>query len=137
VLAGRGGGGGGRGTGRGGANGRGGRGGPGADGNGSQEAAVPDSAFWIYVPTNIDLAPNLKGKLLLTTGEIDNNVHPDNTIRMVNALIQANKRFDYMVFPGQRHGFGPMQPYFNRMLMEYFAEHLLGDYNRTSSDYRE
>ena len=47
-----------------------------------------------------------------------------------NAMINANKRFDYMVFPGQPHGYGPMQPYFNRMLMEYFAEHLIGDYYR-------
>jgi dipeptidyl-peptidase-4 len=130
-AGGRGGIGGGRGgAGRGGAPGRGGENGA----NGGAPGTPPDSVFWIYVPTNIDIAPNLKGKLLLTTGEIDNNVHPGNTIRLVNALIQNNKRFDYMVFPGQRHGFGPMQPYFNRMLMEYFAEHLLGDYNRASAD---
>ena len=55
-----------------------------------------------------------------------NNVHPGNTVRMVNALIKANKRFDYMVLPGQRHGYGPMNDYFVRMLWDYFAEHLIG-----------
>ncbi|MBV6520525.1 MAG: hypothetical protein MNPFHGCM_00641 [Gemmatimonadaceae bacterium] len=89
---------------------------------------VDDSlVYTIHVPTNIELAPNLKGKLLLTTGDMDNNVHPGNTVRLVNALIKANKRFDYMVFPGKPHGYGNMQPYFNRMMMEYFVEHLMGD----------
>jgi dipeptidyl aminopeptidase/acylaminoacyl peptidase len=89
-----------------------------------------DSAFSIHVPTNIDLAPNLKGRLLLTTGDMDNNVHPGNTVRMVNALIKANKRFDYMVLPGKPHGYGDMTPYFTRLLMEYFAENLMGDARR-------
>ena len=65
--------------------------------------------------------------MLLTTGDIDNNVHPGNTIRLVNALIKANKRFDFMVMPGKPHGYGGMQPYFNHMMMEYFAENLIGD----------
>ncbi|MEO5815578.1 MAG: DPP IV N-terminal domain-containing protein, partial [Gemmatimonadaceae bacterium] len=89
---------------------------------------MADSAFQIHVPTNIELAPNLKGRLLLTTGDMDNNVHPGNTVRLVNALIKANKRFDYMVLPGKPHGYGDMQPYFTKLLMEYFAENLLGDY---------
>ncbi|MEP7347006.1 MAG: DPP IV N-terminal domain-containing protein, partial [Gemmatimonadaceae bacterium] len=89
---------------------------------------VDDSLrYEIRVPTNIELAPNLKGKLLLTTGDMDNNVHPGNTIRLVNALIKANKRFDFMLLPGKPHGYGDMQPYFNRLMMEYFAEHLMGD----------
>lgn len=86
------------------------------------------------MPTNIDLAPNLKGRILLATGDMDNNVHPGGTIRMVNALIKANKRFDFILLPGQPHGYGPMQPYFNRQLMEYFAEHLLGDYYRAGAE---
>jgi dipeptidyl-peptidase-4 len=103
--------------------------------------AVPDTGYAddslryvIRVPTNIELAPNLKGRLLLVHGDMDNNVHPGNTIRLVNALIKANKRFDFMIMPGKAHGFADYQPYFNRMLMEYFAEHLLGDYYRTSAD---
>lgn len=92
------------------------------------------SKFEIKVPTNIELAPNLKGKLLLVTGDMDNNVHPGNTIRLVNALIKANKRFDFMIMPGKAHGYGDMSGYFNQMLMEYFAEHLLGDDYRNSAD---
>jgi dipeptidyl-peptidase 4 len=62
--------------------------------------------FEYEVDTNPELAANLKGRLLLTTGDIDNNVHHANTLRMAEALIRANKRFDYFVFPGQRHGYG-------------------------------
>lgn len=98
---------------------------------------VDDSLrYTIKVPTNIDLAPNLKGRILLATGDMDNNVHPGNTIRLVNALIKANKRFDFILLPGQPHGYGPMQPYFNRQLMEHFAEHLLGDYYRGAAEIR-
>ncbi len=103
--------------------------------NGVRVVQVDDSTRWeIRVATNIELANNLKGKLLLTHGDMDNNVHPANTIRLVDALIKANKRFDFMLMPGQAHGFGTMQPYFNRMLMEYFAEHLLGDYYRGTAE---
>ena len=90
--------------------------------------------YQIRVPTNIDLAPNLKGRILLATGDMDNNVHPGGTIRMANALIKANKRFDFILLPGKPHGYGDMQPYFNRQLMEYFAEHLLGDYYRAGAE---
>ena len=86
------------------------------------------------MPTNIKLAPNLKGRILLATGDMDNNVHPGGTIRLANALIKANKRFDFILLPGKPHGYGDMQPYFNRQLMEYFAEHLLGDYYRAGAE---
>ncbi len=103
--------------------------------NGSRVVVADDSTrYEIRVPTNAELANNLKGKLLLVHGDMDNNVHPGNTIRLVDALIKANKRFDMMILPGQAHGFGPMQPYFNRMLMEYFAEHLMGDYYRHTAE---
>lgn len=55
------------------------------------------------------------------------NVHPAGTVRMANALIKANKRFDYFVFPGQRHGYGKMTEYFFWLRADYFKEHLLGD----------
>jgi dipeptidyl-peptidase 4 len=110
-------------------------------GAGPAPASVADTGYAddsltyeIHVPTNIELAPNLKGRLLLTTGDMDNNVHPGNTIRLVNALIKANKRFDFMLMPGKPHGYGDMQPYFTRMLMEYFAENLIGDYLRTGAE---
>ena len=80
------------------------------------------------VEKNEDIAKNLKGYLLLVTGDIDNNVHPGNTLRVVDALIKANKRFDFMMLPGQRHAYGSDIPYFDRLMWYYFAEHLLGDY---------
>jgi dipeptidyl-peptidase-4 len=105
--------------------------------NGARVVQADDSTrYEIRVPTNAELAANLKGKLLLAHGDMDNNVHPGNTIRLVDALIKANKRFDLMILPGQAHGFGPMQNYFNRALMEYFAEHLLGDYYRHTAEIR-
>jgi dipeptidyl aminopeptidase/acylaminoacyl peptidase len=94
------------------------------------------NTFQIHVPTTVDLAPNLKGNLLLETGDMDNNVHPANTIRLVQALIKANKRFDFMLLPGKPHGYGDMTPYTNRLMFEYFSEHLLGDYYRNDAAYK-
>lgn len=83
---------------------------------------------WEYdIARNSDLAANLKGKLLLTTGDNDNNVHHAGTFRMAEALIRANKRFDFFIFPGQRHGFGNMSDYWFWLRAEYFVKHLLGD----------
>ena len=78
--------------------------------------------------SNAELAGNLRGYLLLVHGEIDDNVHPGNTSRVVDALIKANKRFDMLMIPGAAHGFGSASAYFERMKWYYFAEHLLGDY---------
>jgi dipeptidyl-peptidase-4 len=82
--------------------------------------------FEFDIDKNSDLAANLKGNLLLTTGDIDNNVHHAGTFRMAEALIRANKRFDFFVFPGQRHGYGDMGDYWFWLRAEYFVEHLLG-----------
>ncbi len=93
---------------------------------------VDDSAnvtFEYDIEKNSDLAANLKGHLLLTTGDIDNNVHPANTLRMAEALIRANKRFDFFIFPGQRHGYrGPPGDYWYWLRAEYFVKNLMGDY---------
>jgi dipeptidyl aminopeptidase/acylaminoacyl peptidase len=86
-----------------------------------------DTSFLYNIEKNPDLAKNLKGHLMLSHGDIDNNVHPSNTIRMANALIKANKRFDLVLLPGQRHGYGDMTEYFFWRQADYFAEHLLGD----------
>jgi dipeptidyl aminopeptidase/acylaminoacyl peptidase len=86
-----------------------------------------DTSFLYSIEKNPDLAKNLKGHLMLSHGDIDNNVHPSNTIRMANALIKANKRFDLVLLPGQRHGYGDMTEYFFWRQADYFAEHLLGD----------
>ena len=87
--------------------------------------------FEYDIQKNSEVAKNLKGRLLITTGDIDNNVHPANTIRLANALIKANKRFDFFLFPGQRHGFGPMNEYFFWLRADYFCKHLIGDYSQT------
>ena len=86
-----------------------------------------DTTFVYKIDTNPEIASNLKGHLLLVHGDIDNNVHPANTIRVVNALIRANKRFDLLLLPGQRHGFGDMNEYFFWRMADWFCEHLLGE----------
>ncbi|BFG69819.1 DPP IV N-terminal domain-containing protein [Sediminibacterium sp. KACHI17] len=97
-----------------------------------------DTSFLYSIEKNPDLAKNLKGKLMLSHGDIDNNVHPANTIRMANALIRANKRFDLVILPGQRHGYGDMTEYFFWRQADYFAEHLLGDKTgRSETDIEE
>jgi len=80
------------------------------------------------IESNTELVGNLKGHLLLVHGTTDNNVHPANTLRLADALIKADKRFDMMMLPDKRHGFSDYTPYFERMMWYYFAEHLLGDY---------
>ena len=98
--------------------------------NKKQEVVI---SFKATVEKNQDIAKNLKGYLLLVTGDVDDNVHPGNTLRVVDALIKANKRFDFMMLPGQKHAYGNDTPYFDRLMWYYFAEHLLGDY-RTNVD---
>ena len=85
-----------------------------------------DTTFVYKIATNPQIAKNLKGHLLLIHGDIDNNVHPGNTMRVVDALIRAGKRFDMLVLPQQRHGFGDMNEYFYWRLVDYFSEHLRG-----------
>ena len=80
------------------------------------------SSFECKVPTNIENAGNLKGKLLLITGDVDDNVHPAGTYRLVNALIKKNKKFDMMVFPGRDHGMGGT--YYVNLIHDYFTDHL-------------
>jgi dipeptidyl-peptidase 4 len=92
-----------------------------------EEKDAEGNIKFIYkIDKNQSLASNLKGKLMLVTGDIDNNVHPGATIRMANALIKANKRFDFMLMPGQRHGYGNMTEYFFWLKADYFSKHLLG-----------
>lgn len=89
-----------------------------------------DTSFTYNIERNAELAKNLKGHLMLSHGDIDNNVHPANTLRMANALIRANKRFELVVLPGQRHGFGDMTEYFFWKMCDFFSQHLLGDHSQ-------
>lgn len=93
--------------------------------------AQGDTTFKYSIDKNSELASRLKGHLLLIHGDIDNNVHPGNTLRLVDALIRANKRFDMLIMPGQRHGYGDMKEYFFWKMSDYYARYLLGDYQNT------
>jgi len=76
-----------------------------------------------HIPTNMELAGNLKGKLLLISGDVDGNVPFANTLRMADALIKKNKRFDMMVLPGKDHGVDG--PYYRNLVRYYFLENLV------------
>jgi dipeptidyl-peptidase 4 len=79
-----------------------------------------------YAPeANQLLAGNLKGHLLLAHGTMDNNVPPDNTLLVVEALIKANKDFDLLMLPNQGHGFGAATNYMMRRRWDYFVRWLL------------
>ena len=71
------------------------------------------------------IAKDLKGKLLITHGSMDNNVPPSNTMLVVEALIKANKDFDMILYPNKRHGYGDMTNYMTRKRWDYFVTHLL------------
>jgi dipeptidyl aminopeptidase/acylaminoacyl peptidase len=79
-----------------------------------------------YTPeANQVYAKNLKGKLLLAHGTMDNNVPPYSTLLVVNELIKANKDFDLILLPNRTHGFGN-EPYMVRRRWDYFVKNLLG-----------
>ena len=75
---------------------------------------------------NQNFAKNLKGKLLLAHGTLDNNVPPNNTLLVVDALIKANKDFDLLMIPNAAHGYGNAANYMTRRRWDYFVRHLLG-----------
>lgn len=87
-----------------------------------------DTVFNYSIKTNPELARNLKGRLLLVHGDMDDNVHPANTIRVAEALIRANKRFEMLYLPNQRHGFGDMDEYFFWKMADFYSRYLIGDY---------
>ncbi|HEY3627915.1 MAG TPA: DPP IV N-terminal domain-containing protein [Terracidiphilus sp.] len=76
---------------------------------------------------NQNFAQNLKGHLLLSHGTMDDNVPPNNTLMLVNALIKANKDFDLLLIPNVAHGYGPTFPYMARRRWDYFVRYLKGD----------
>ncbi|MHC9085991.1 S9 family peptidase [Luteimonas sp. RIT-PG2_3] len=67
----------------------------------------------------------LRGKLLLIHGELDDDVHPVNTMQVVDALIRADKDFDLLIVPGRNHRVD-RTPYFLRRQWDYFVRHLMG-----------
>jgi len=75
--------------------------------------------------SNLTIAGNLKGKLLLVHGDIDNNVNPACTLGLVNELIKANKDFDLLILPNHDHNLSG-NTYFIRRRWDYFVKHLYG-----------
>ncbi|WP_235299505.1 S9 family peptidase [Portibacter marinus] len=76
--------------------------------------------------SNITMASNLKGKLLLVHGNMDDNVNVSATYKLAEALVKADKEFDMLIFPSQRHGYqGKHRDYFTKKRWNYFVEHLL------------
>ena len=96
-----------------------------------------DTTFSYHISTNQELAGRLKGHLLLVTGDMDNNVHPANTTRVVDALIRANKRFEMLYIPGDRHGFETKDEYFFWKMADFFSKHLLGEAKEHEVDIKE
>jgi dipeptidyl aminopeptidase/acylaminoacyl peptidase len=75
---------------------------------------------------NQSLAKNLKGKLMLVHGLMDDNVPPQNTLLVVEALEKANKSFDLVLFPNIAHGYGTYSNYMMRRRWDYFIKNLMG-----------
>ncbi len=96
-----------------------------------------DTTFVYKIETNPQIAARLKGHLMLVHGDIDNNVNPANSIRVANALIRANKRFEYVLLPGQRHGFGDMNDWFFWKMADHYARYLIGDKREHPVDIEE
>jgi dipeptidyl-peptidase-4 len=97
---------------------------------GMERAVSQDGAVgWLteVAKGNLELAGDLKGRLLLVHSELDSNVHPAHSARMAKALMAANKRFDYFIVPGAGHGWGQNWAYVQRMMWTYFVHYLMGD----------
>ena len=75
---------------------------------------------------NALFAKNLKGKLMLAHGLMDDNVPPYNTMLVIEALTKANKSYDLVVFPNARHGYGAYSAYMTRRRWDYFVQNLAG-----------
>lgn len=91
------------------------------------EVNNPDGTSSYDNQANQNYAKNLKGHLLLAHGTMDDNVPPNNTLLVVDALIKANKDFDLLLIPNVAHGYGEATPYMTRRRWDYFVRYLAGD----------
>ncbi|MFZ9856560.1 MAG: prolyl oligopeptidase family serine peptidase, partial [Limisphaerales bacterium] len=78
--------------------------------------------------SNVEHAGKLRGKLLLTVGELDTNVDPASTLQLAAAFVRAERDVELLIIPGANHGAGET-PYASRRRMEFFVRHLLGGGN--------
>ncbi|WP_297173298.1 DPP IV N-terminal domain-containing protein [Thermomonas sp.] len=86
----------------------------------------PDGTSNYTGQDNAPLASHLKGKLMLIHGMMDDNVPPQSTLLVVDALVKANKDFDLLLLPHARHGYGMDSYYVMRRRWDYFVRNLLG-----------
>ena len=86
---------------------------------------INDSTDTYDSQANQNIAANLKGKLLLTYGSLDDNVHPNLTLLVADELIKHNKDFDMLVLPNRNHGYA-REEYIARRTWDYFVKHLMG-----------
>jgi dipeptidyl-peptidase 4 len=91
------------------------------------EVKFPDGTTNYDSQANQYVAKNLKGHLLLAHGTMDNNVPPNNTLLVVDALIRANKDFDLLMIPNVAHGYAEASQYMARRRWDYFIRNLAGD----------
>ncbi len=91
------------------------------------EKKNPDGTSNYDSQANENYAANLKGHLLLAHGTMDDNVPPNETLLVVDALIKANKDFDMLMIPNVAHGYGAATPYMTRRRWDYFVRYLAGD----------
>jgi dipeptidyl-peptidase 4 len=91
------------------------------------ETFGPDGKSNYEPHANQNYAANLKGHLMLTHGTMDDNVPPNNTLLVVDALIKANKNFDLIMVPNAHHGYAEATPYIMRRRWDYFVRNLAGN----------
>ncbi|MGB8952033.1 MAG: S9 family peptidase [Candidatus Aminicenantales bacterium] len=82
----------------------------------------PDNPEGYTKGSCLTYADNLKGRLFIHHGSVDDNVHLGNTIHLIEALLKKNKKFDFMIYPEQRHGI--TFPRYGEARVDYFVEHL-------------
>ena len=75
--------------------------------------------------SSLDLADRLQGRLLLLHGELDDNVHPSNTLALYDAFVQADSDVDLVILAGWGHPCWT-HPYYVRRMWDHFVRHLLG-----------
>ncbi len=85
----------------------------------------PEDVSNYEVQANELYAKNLKGKLMLAHGMMDDNVPPSNTMLVIEALEKANKDYDLVIFPNSHHGYGQYSFYMMRRRWDYFVKNLL------------
>lgn len=74
----------------------------------------------------LESAYRLRGKVLLIHGAVDDNVHMQNTMNFIQALVEARRPFQLYIQPGQKHGFigDTITTYLNQRLLDFFEQNL-------------